>query len=270
MALCLVFLLESALWVVLGVSAPAHAQGARAVQIVPSLLGATAVSALFWVLVTFLLGRVYCSSVCPLGTLQDCVLRVRRAVRLGAEKRGKRSPFKALRYKPAGRTHWVVLGVYIVCMAAGIGCVPLLLEPWPAFVNVASHVGGGGMHESLVYLGVGSLVGLGCSVLAGVFVLVYALLYGRDFCNDVCPVGTALRVVAPYAVFHIELDPDRCVSCLKCEDVCKAGCISIATRTVDNGRCIRCFNCVAACPEPGALRFTSDRTGVMTGLGAKS
>ncbi len=42
-------------------------------QILTALLTGVAVCLIFWALVTLVYGRIYCSTVCPLGTLMDCV-----------------------------------------------------------------------------------------------------------------------------------------------------------------------------------------------------
>ena len=46
-------------------------------QIVPAVLAGSAIWLVLWVLVTITFGRIYCSSVCPLGTAMDAVSRCR-------------------------------------------------------------------------------------------------------------------------------------------------------------------------------------------------
>lgn len=254
-------LIESAVWVLAGLGAPFHARIARYVQLTPSLasvgIGATVGAGVLWLLATFLLGRVYCSTVCPVGTLQDAAIRLRSCLPKGRSRR--------FSYKKTNNRRFLMLGIYIASFVLATGFVPLLLEPWPAFVNALSNFSGSGMHFSLASLGVGAAIGMTCAVAGVLLVLVYSMLTGRDFCNDVCPVGTALRLASAHTLMHIELYPDRCTSCLKCQDVCKASCIDIKSRTIDNARCVRCFNCVNVC-EDNAIRFTIDRDGVASAL----
>ncbi len=256
----LVMLAECAAWVLWGAGAPVPAVAARQMQIVPSMLGATLASGLSWLLATILLGRVYCSAFCPLGVLQDMAVHGRRTAALLLRRRHK--PFG---YKPARPIRFWMLGAYIVGVVGAVGCLPLLLEPWPAFVNAVSSVAEGTRHASLAYLGVGALLGFVCAAVSVVMVMAYAFLAGRDFCNEICPVGTVLGVLSARSAMHIELIPDRCTSCLKCEEVCKASCISIKDRMVDNTRCVRCFNCVNVCPD-NAIRYQLDRTGIISPL----
>lgn len=250
----LVFLVECVALVWLGRMAPAHAEVAGKLQIVMSMIAASAVAALLWLPLTIVLGRVYCSSVCPLGTLQDVFIHLRRRVRR-----------QAFRYRKPRRSGYIFLGIYIVSVVAGVSLVPLLLEPWPAFANIVTELAGRGVPPVAAHTGAGALAGLVCGIVSVAVVGVYALFRGRDFCNEVCPVGTALGLLSARAVCHIEFDPDRCTACLKCQDECKASCIDVATRRVDNERCVRCFNCVAVCDE-GAIRYQPNRNSIITPL----
>lgn len=260
-AVCLVMLAECSVWVIAGLSAPIHSRVAASLQLSPSVVsagvGATLSAGVLWLLVTFVLGRVYCSSVCPLGTLQDMAIRVRSMV----SGRGARR----FSYRKSNNRRFLMLGIYIASFVAAIGCVPLLFEPWPAFVNAVGQASGQGVHPALKGLEVGATLGVVCAAVSVLLVLVYSMISGRDFCNEVCPVGTVLRLAGTKTLMHIELEPDKCTACLKCQDVCKASCIDIKTRTIDNGRCVRCFNCVAVCNDD-AIRFTIDRNGVASPL----
>lgn len=249
-AVSVVMLFECAVWVLMGISAPRHSAVAAHVQLVPSALGTTLGAGIFWLVVTLLLGRVYCAGICPAGTLQDIVGRLRWKRRY--------------RYRRGGGLPQWVFAAYAGAIVAGIGAVPLLLEPWPWFAQALGSVAGD-VPQWLAYLGVGAASGAVCALASGVVMGVCALLWGRAWCTDVCPLGTAMGHLSRVAVMHIELIPDRCTSCLKCEDVCKGGCISIKTRSVDNDRCVRCFNCVAVCPDD-AIRYTVNRRGIVSAL----
>ena len=54
------------------------------IQIIPVSIGFSFGILVFWWLFTSLFGRIYCSSICPLGTLQDIVARVGRISRQGS------------------------------------------------------------------------------------------------------------------------------------------------------------------------------------------
>ncbi len=253
-------LAECLVWTLWRTAAPEHARVARELQIVPSMLGASLTAGLCWLLATLVLGRVYCAGFCPAGTLQDVVIRLRRHI-------GPRLGMKSLcfRYRPATRTRYWILGAYIIGVVLAVGSLPLLMEPWSFFVNITGSISRGMQHPSLAYLGVGVALGFACAAISFVTLVAVALLRGRDFCNELCPIGAALSVLSARSVMHIELLPDRCTSCMKCEEACKVSCISVKDRIVDNRRCVRCFNCVSVCPED-AIRFQADRNGIISPL----
>lgn len=235
-------------------------------QLVPALLRlparAAVVTVLALALLTLLLGRVYCSTLCPLGTLQDVLIR------LGAGLR-RRPRFRSVR-PPAA----VQLGVAALAgaLAAAGWLLPLdLLEPWSAFGRVLAALGrplvafsvngvSGLLAELHVYavapvaapaVPAAALVVALCS-LAGLAALTRAR--GRLFCNLLCPAGALLRLVAGRAALRVSIDGARCNGCGRCALACKAGCIDAAGRAVDHAACVACFDCLAECPRDG-VRF---------------
>lgn len=254
-AVSIIFLLECAAFVVfsmLGRPVPVHSHVARYVQIVPSMLATSFGTTLVWLAVTLFFGRLYCSSVCPLGTMQDVAIHLRQKI--------KPKPFRSQHRR---KLQYSILLVYIVCVVAGVGVIPLVAEPWPAFANIITSLSGHGVPVEMSNIVGGVLTGVVCGVLSAVLLAVYSLWRGRDFCNEVCPVGTVLAVTSAKAVMHIELEPDKCTACMKCEDVCKASCINIATRQIDNSRCVRCFNCINVCPDD-AIHYQYNRNNIFT------
>ena len=223
--------------------------GTRHLHIMPLYFAESAGVIAVWLVITLVWGRIYCSTVCPVGTLQDMMLLIRR--RIPALNR----PFRYRHPQPA---RWHVLVVYMICLVAGLAVLPLILEPWFITGNIVTLFGGRGMSQIWLSYGFSSLWGVICGLLSLLVLLPWALLRGREFCNSVCPVGTVLGTVSRHAAFRIEIDGDRCVSCMRCQDNCRTGSIKVVSRYVDNGRCVRCMECVSRCPS-SAIRYTQDR-----------
>ena len=219
------------------------------VQIVPSAIATAMGSILFWLIVSFLLGRVYCSTVCPIGTLQDIFIRGRRLIRRF------NVPFT---YKRPTQVRYHVLAIYLVCLVAGVMAVPYWLEPWNIMRNICSVARPDADGATWVTLGIGMGAGVASGIVSLLLLAVCSLFTGRGFCTDICPIGTILGCFHDYTLFHIEIDPDKCVSCMKCEEVCKSQCVKVVGRYVDNSRCVRCFDCVGVCPND-AIRFQMNR-----------
>lgn len=202
-------------------------------QLVPAVLAGSAIWIVLWVLVTLTFGRVYCSTVCPLGTLQDAASRC--ALALG-KRRGKRfrysPPLNALRFP--------VAAIVALCLFAGFTAAVELTDPYAAYARIVRAV------CRPMAMGAGSIAGAAV-VLAAVEITAWRR--GRLICNTVCPAGALLGFLSRSPVWRVDIDTDRCIHCGKCEDVCKAECIDLRHCTVDTSRCVMCLDCAAACPN---------------------
>lgn len=242
---------------------PAIADALTWPQFIPALLrisgaGLFAASAfLFVVLLTILFGRVYCSGICPLGTYQDIVARLAR--------RGRRARYKEHPGFP--RTHFIITGL-IFLSATALGTTALgWFDPYSIFgrftafaIKPITTV----LHNAAVFLlnasgthfatapmppwAVPSFLFMAATLAV---VTAMAATRGRLFCNTVCPVGGALRILARFSVFRIHLDPAACTACTRCHRSCKAQCIDARNHKIDTTRCVACFNCLDSCPRNG-------------------
>lgn len=230
-------------------SIPAAVSNTRRLHMAPLYMAESAGVIGVWLLITLVWGRIYCSTVCPVGALQDLMLHLRRRIP------ALDKPFR-LRRPPVVRHH--VLVVYVICLVTGLTVVPLMLEPWFIAGNMTQLFGAGRMAEIWVRYGFPAAWGVVCGLLSIAVILPWALLRGREFCNSVCPLGTAMGYLSSRAAFQIAIDGDRCISCMRCQDNCRSSGIKVVSRYVDNSRCVRCFECVARCPQ-GAIRYTQER-----------
>jgi formate hydrogenlyase subunit 6/NADH:ubiquinone oxidoreductase subunit I len=248
--------------------APSIAKRLLYLQFVPSLLQYVNVAALgaggfiVVILLTVLFGRVYCSTLCPLGTLQDLIGFVARMKR---KRRGFHfsEPHNALRY--------TIIVLTVLLLLAGSGLLLNLLDPFSSFGRISANL----FRPVVLFLnnlaavileqwGVYTLPRVRWAVFASgaasvsmVTLLLVAWLAatrGRLYCNTICPVGTLLGLFAKISWLRIGIDQNACKGCKLCEDVCKAGCIDSRMKTVDSSRCVSCYNCLAICQKNG-LRF---------------
>ena len=218
-------------------------------QILTGLLSGVALCLVFWAVVTLIYGRIYCSTVCPMGTLMDCV---GAASRLAARRRPR------FRFRPAsGRTRAVFLAITFATLLSGMSLLPTLLDPYSAYARMVEELlmRPLGIHSASVRF---SISALSVAVLTAAAVILVARRNGRLICNTVCPVGTMLGCGSRRSYFHIEIDPDRCIGCGECERVCKAQCIRLPEKEIDTSRCVVCFNCTAVCPN-NAINYKSGR-----------
>lgn len=236
-------------------------------QFVPSLLNFTQTLALaatgfiVVLVVTLLFGRVYCSTVCPLGTLQDIAIRIADKVR---------KPRK-VKFKPQKSYSWLrhgVLALTVGLFLSGSVLALSLLDPFSNFgriaadllrpLYVAAHNGFGQLLESFGMYGPFPLHWKAPPLATLVFPALFLLgliglstFKGRLFCNTLCPVGTLLGLISRFAIFKIQVPKDACTLCAQCSIHCKAGCIRLKTQEVDFSRCVTCFNCINVCEAHG-------------------
>lgn len=232
------------------------------IQFFPAVLALNVIVVLGLIVITLVLGRVYCSVVCPLGIMQDMIAWL-----------GKKS--KKNRYSYSKALTWLrvfVLVVFIICLVAGIGIVVALLEPYSFFGRIVSNlfvpiynsannvlawvaekIDSYAFYTVDVWMkGFGTFI---ISLLCFVALAVFAWRNGRTYCNAICPVGTILGFISKYSLFRPIIDSSKCTQCRLCERNCKAACIDIKNKNIDYGRCVACMDCVDKC-KYGALSYS--------------
>lgn len=236
------------------------------IQLVPAILGSSFVILAVLVLLTLLFGRVYCSSICPMGIYQDIVSWASKR-RLFSKKK------KRYKYSKAKNVlRWSVLGITIIAFFAGFPVVLGLLDPYSAWGRIITNVfrpvymRGNNVLESVftsfdnytfykVEVVMLSLFSFIIALLTFFVIGFFAWKYGRTYCNTICPVGTVLGFLSRFSLFKIRIDDSLCNSCGSCAAKCKASCIDSKNHTVDYSRCVDCFNCLSSCSR-NALAFS--------------
>ncbi len=213
-------------------------------QFLPSCLALNLPAIIGIALLTFVFGRIYCSVICPMGVFQDVVFALRR--RLTPKGRKNRGGFV--------REHRIVrYGVFAAAIVSAVAFSQLLLSllaPYSAYGRIVRSIAG---------LAEGQSPAPALLVTAGTTLVVIAAcaaIWGREYCNTICPVGTGLSLLSRFSLFRITIDEERCVSCRRCEKGCKAHCIDIDHKSIDHSRCVDCFDCIGSCARGGiSYRF---------------
>ena len=254
--LAAIFFVGAVLYFAIGYQIHPALRFVEKVQIVPSVIATCLGAVIVWLVITILLGRVYCATVCPVGTLQDLFRHGRRLIK------PLNKPFS---YRPGSKMRYYILGAYIFCVIAGVAAVPFWIEPWSIIRNISGDIHPSAEKVEWFRLGISMTTGIIAGVVSALLLLVVALITGRGFCTDICPIGTALGCFSNYTLYHIEIDPDLCIGCMKCEEICRSQCIKVTARYVDNSRCVRCFDCGHVCPND-AIRYQINRNRRITPL----
>ena len=209
---------------------------AAKIQFLPALLALNFIVVAALIILTIIFGRIYCSVICPLGILQDFYSW------LGGK-------FKKNRFSFVKEHKWLrygILAIFIICLLIGFAPVTVLLAPYSTYGRIVTSF---------------FMKNITVSVIACVVLLllgILAFLYGRAYCNSICPVGTILSFFSRFSLFRIRLNEEKCKHCGLCEKNCKARAIDVKTGTVDHSRCVVCGDCLSQC-KFDALRFTAKK-----------
>jgi ferredoxin len=144
---------------------------------------------------TLFFGRTFCSSVCPLGAIQDVVLLRPLRVPSWLE--------HTLRGLP-----YLYLGSAVLFAATGSAFIICQYDPFVAIFRRSGSL-------SMLILGA-------CFLLIGLFV-------GRPYCRYLCPYSVLLGWMSRASKWHATITPDECIQCRLCEDACPFGAIQKPT-----------------------------------------
>ena len=248
------------------------------IQFLPAMLAANTAVIAVLILVTVLFGRIYCSTICPLGVMQDMISWIP----------GKIKKKNRLRFRYTPERKWLrysFLVVFIIMLCLGIHSLAVLIAPYSAYGRIASNIlaplyqlGNNALawiaeraesyafYEKKVWIR--SIPTFITAVATFVILFIMAWKGGRTYCNTVCPVGTILGFFARRSIFSPVIDKSLCNSCGLCEKQCRASCIDSSGHSIDYSRCVSCMDCIETCNH-GAIslgsRYSQKDKGTDTG-----
>jgi ferredoxin len=169
------------------------------------IVGFTLVTTLIW-------GRVFCSSVCPFGALQDIISYL--------------TPKKWQRTVPAWlHDKAIYLKYLILLLLVGLALFYSQISLFQYFEPFGTLFF---YSTSLVLWGILALILLAC------------IPVKRFYCRYVCPLGASLGVLSLISISRIKR-VEQCTVCKVCEHSCPTG--AIRKEKVDFKECVRCDIC---------------------------
>lgn len=188
-------------------------------------------SILIPVLMTLVLGRVFCSWICPGYVLFELAGKLRPLLRIG-----KVEP-PQVEFSSGNKYLFLCAGLAVTALT-GLPIFSLLYPP--ALLSRTAH--------AIIF---------GTSV-AGMLMII-ALTLGfevfaspRWWCRSMCPGGALYGLLGTWRPLRVLLLPGRCTSCRLCEPACEEGLNPV--KESSGIECDNCGDCVRACPEQ-ALAF---------------
>jgi polyferredoxin len=224
---------------------------------------------------TMLLGRIFCSFLCPMGTIQHVVGSVKPALK------GSRM-VQANQKTPGQRIKYFVLMLLLVGSLLGLNVAgwldPIALLFRSIALAVLPGIGTGlrSFFDTLATsdIKVLSLLSYAGEVLVspvfgythqayqtgwviGLIFLVILFLNRirlRFWCRTLCPLGALLGIFSRFSVLKLEKYPEKCTHCNLCARHCQGAASPKPGEEWEIAECLTCFNCQNVCPED-ALAF---------------
>ena len=166
----------------------------------------------FTLITTIIWGRVFCSSLCPFGALQDIITRF-------APKRWQRNVPSAVHDKALYLKYAFLALIIVMAVVQGSVSIFQYFEPFGTLFFYSSSL-------------------LLWTIL--IAILLASTVVKRFYCRYMCPLGAALGVLSLIGISRIRR-VKQCTVCKVCEHACPTG--AIRMEKVDFKECVRCDIC---------------------------
>ena len=187
-------------------------------------------------ILAILVGPVFCSFVCPLGSFQEFLGKIGK--KLFKKRYNHFIPQKVHNVLKYFRYVVLILVVYVTAKSGYLMFDDI--DPYNALFSFWSDE-----------VSVKALIVLGITAILSLFV-------ERPWCKYACPYGALLGLSNKVRIFKIKRVEATCVSCNKCTSVCPMN-IDVANKTtVTDLQCISCMACTSeeSCPVPETVTLT--------------
>jgi len=190
--------------------------------LVPKLQLSTLVISALVLILTLIFGSVFCSFVCPLGTIQEWVGKLGKKI----FKRRYNTFVPQKLHNILKYLRYVVLILTIMLTFNAGRLIFADVDPYYAMYHFFTDE-----------VTIGSLVVLGV-------VLIGSLFIERPWCKYACPYGAVLGLVSKISIFKIKRKTSACNNCTLCDRNCPMNIEISKKKTINDSLCIKCMDCV--------------------------
>lgn len=190
------------------------------------------VSIIVPVVLTLVLGKVFCSWICPGYLLFELTGKLRKLLRIAEIEPGE------VRFAFANKYIFLIVGLGIAAIYSAL--IFALIYP-PAVISRVVHA----------WIFGTALAGM--LILLGLIAAFEMFIPPRWWCRTMCPGGALYGLLGRWRPVRVRLREETCTDCEQCIPVCEAG-INPITRS-ESIECDNCGVCIRHCP-PRALSYT--------------
>ncbi len=212
---------------------------------------------LIFILLVTILGRVWCGWLCPIGFIQNILLRIRKKLGIAYM---ELSPKMTMILNRFG--YVCIFLISFISLAVGLTFLGMnhfwskaqlpfesVAPPRPIWIFIQQVVGLESWNATIPVI----------SIFTAVVILALSFKI-RNFWCRICPAGALMSLLNRRALVSIQKDGAKCTKCRICLRSCPLDIEEIYEEkdkdNVTNGACIHCYRCVELCPEDGCLSVT--------------
>ncbi|MFH1686715.1 MAG: 4Fe-4S binding protein [bacterium] len=190
------------------------------------------------ILMSWILGKSFCSWLCPVGFLSELLGDVGRKLfrRQLSLPRWLDYPLRSLKYLLLA---FFVYSIFFLMTPAALRA--FLDSPYNQVADVK------------MYYFFAEISRFSLMVVAALFLL--SILVRNFWCRYLCPYGALLGIVSLLSPNRIVRNKDSCIDCAKCAKVCPSLIKVDQVDRVISDECTTCMQCVDSCPVSDTLYF---------------
>ncbi len=215
---------------------------------------------IFFIFFIFL-NKAWCGYVCPLGTLQDWITKLRKFMGFSFVR------YDEMSFKKLKKIKYLILVLLILIPLAinnsffGLPVLPHgmhtpFCQICPARI-ILPLFNGDTSQIFVDFTDTTTIIMTSLGLIVAAIFLVGSFVKKRFFCFF-CPMSALQFLFSKIGILRLIKDGDKCTRCGNCSRVCDVGITEIAddvlSKNIVKDDCMMCFKCVEACPEEGALK----------------
>lgn len=178
-------------------------------------------------IITLVLRRAFCGYMCPIGTISDWVQRTTARLKV--------QPLAVPRWLDK-MLSFLKYSVLVVVLFLTYRASELVFRGFdPCYALISRH------GEDITYW---------AYIVAGAIVL-GSIILTMPFCRWLCPLAVVLNPFSRVGLARIKRDDTTCLQCGKCSRACPMAIPVHEVSEVTAARCISCLRCVEVCPGRG-------------------
>lgn len=225
------------------------------------------------IVVTFILGRVVCGWICPLGSIHQFFSFLSKKAQL---LKPKHIQDNRLAWKYYLLVFILVSSLFTLDLVGLLDPLSFLYRSFATAVFPALNHGFGAF---IGFLYIVNLSSLGDPLaqfsenliinsifrqgffIGFIFISIVLLNISRErfWCRYLCPLGAFLALISRWNVLKLKIDPEKCIKCDLCNLHCQTQASPFPEEDWKSSECDYCFTCGAICPT-SAIEFPAETT----------